>query len=378
MRRATWQDAYDAQVALWRFHQSQAGRVYQLTHYEENTKGLSEQTRHLLAAMYRAEREAIQVAQTVFVADEMCDVVRAAAATFQPEPLYTTDLIENAGFLYYETPFEVPDRFDRPTTIAAISWAPVVTFHSDLDDRIRKELDLEPDADVREQAEAIAGHVAALKGLPLMKPLTGSDKHREWVADIAGNRDLVMDGIALTLYEHGGAWDSEVGRDGPEWKQLFLANTAAPPVFPMHYTPWWFGMEFDGNEVDENGQPTGAAWWWRIVQTTLRLMQQRIAAHHVERPARASRRDAERHGVRRQDVTVVRLRRTHGDTGELETPGDRAPYSHRFIVSGHWRNQPYPSEGENVHRQIWISPYVKGPEDAPLRVAPQRVYVWSR
>jgi hypothetical protein len=36
----------------------------------------------------------------------------------------------------------------------------------------------------------------------------------------------------------------------------------------------------------------------------------------------------------------------------------------RFIVRGHWRNQWYPSEGRN--KPIWIMPYVKGPDGAPV------------
>jgi len=41
-----------------------------------------------------------------------------------------------------------------------------------------------------------------------------------------------------------------------------------------------------------------------------------------------------------------------------------------------WRNQWYPSLSQ--HRQKWISPYVKGPEDKPLVVRPRRVYQWTR
>lgn len=38
----------------------------------------------------------------------------------------------------------------------------------------------------------------------------------------------------------------------------------------------------------------------------------------------------------------------------------------RFIVSGHFRNQWYPGEG--IHKRIFIDPYIKGPEDAPLKM----------
>lgn len=39
--------------------------------------------------------------------------------------------------------------------------------------------------------------------------------------------------------------------------------------------------------------------------------------------------------------------------------------SHRWWVRGHFRNQYYPSTGD--HSLIWIEPYMKGPEDAPVK-----------
>ncbi len=47
-----------------------------------------------------------------------------------------------------------------------------------------------------------------------------------------------------------------------------------------------------------------------------------------------------------------------------ERRGGDVEWSRRWLVRGHWRNQWYPSE--QVHRTIWISPYVKGPEDRPF------------
>ncbi|WP_158170858.1 hypothetical protein [Rhodococcus sp. JT-3] len=41
-------------------------------------------------------------------------------------------------------------------------------------------------------------------------------------------------------------------------------------------------------------------------------------------------------------------------------------YSHRWVVRGHWRKQWYPSL--NRHIPIWITEYIAGPEDSPIRV----------
>jgi hypothetical protein len=53
--------------------------------------------------------------------------------------------------------------------------------------------------------------------------------------------------------------------------------------------------------------------------------------------------------------------------------GEGMQYSHRWLVSGHFRNQFYPSE--DTHKVIWIAPYVKGPDGAPLK---EKVFRVSR
>lgn len=55
--------------------------------------------------------------------------------------------------------------------------------------------------------------------------------------------------------------------------------------------------------------------------------------------------------------TVLPGQRLHGD-------GPARAYQNRWIVSGHWRNQFYPSR--NDHRPIWIDSHVKGPDGAPI------------
>ena len=45
--------------------------------------------------------------------------------------------------------------------------------------------------------------------------------------------------------------------------------------------------------------------------------------------------------------------------------GSGRGYRHRWLVLGHFRNQWYRSE--QTHKVIWIAPYVKGPDDAPLK-----------
>ena len=67
----------------------------------------------------------------------------------------------------------------------------------------------------------------------------------------------------------------------------------------------------------------------------------------------------------RPKVTVVQLRRR--DTHPAPTGTAGRTYSCRWVVSGHWRNQPYGPAGSKQYRPIWIEGYIKGPADQPLR-----------
>lgn len=48
----------------------------------------------------------------------------------------------------------------------------------------------------------------------------------------------------------------------------------------------------------------------------------------------------------------------------------------RFMVRGHWRNQAC-GEKLGQHRPVYVAPYLKGPEDAPLKSS-ETVFVWRR
>jgi hypothetical protein len=106
----------------------------------------------------------------------------------------------------------------------------------------------------------------------------------------------------------------------------------------------------------------------RFMYALWSLMAQPIAVPVTERPGRAFRRRWERTAPTAPhdgDVRVVTLRRaTHGGSGDGPEEDFGPEWSHRWIVRGHWRKQWYSSE--SVHRLIWISPFVKGPDDKPL------------
>ena len=71
--------------------------------------------------------------------------------------------------------------------------------------------------------------------------------------------------------------------------------------------------------------------------------------------------------------TVTYRRQIHINADGKEPSGEAR--DKRWWVSGHFRNQSYPSEG--VVRPIFIHPHIQGHPDAPLYVRP-RVNVVKR
>lgn len=115
-----------------------------------------------------------------------------------------------------------------------------------------------------------------------------------------------------------------------------------------------------------------------ILYATWTLMQQESIAQLVVQPV--DKKIAKAYGHRQQippTVLVVTLRVRRPPSGMPHEKGESSrEYHHQWIVSGHWRNQPY-GPGRSEYRKRWIAPYTKGPEDAPLLVK-DRVNLWRR
>jgi hypothetical protein len=69
---------------------------------------------------------------------------------------------------------------------------------------------------------------------------------------------------------------------------------------------------------------------------------------------------------------VVTLRRDAAERVRAFEAASRE-YRHRWWVAGHYRNQWYPSV--QLHRPVWIAPYLKGDPDAPML---EKVYAVKR
>lgn len=154
---------------------------------------------------------------------------------------------------------------------------------------------------------------------------------------------------------------------GSEWQALFysyrvLNEDGTPTVFGLTDSVSGIGLMTNLPEDDLR---------YRAVAAFNLLAEQEVVVTTVERPSRQIRRNAGRSG-RPSDVTIIQLPHRVYSPGGDGTNQNR--YSHQWLVTGHWRQQPYPSRQET--RPLWISPYVKGPEGKPL-VIKERRYVFN-
>lgn len=97
--------------------------------------------------------------------------------------------------------------------------------------------------------------------------------------------------------------------------------------------------------------------------------QVNVSTKVTEMPDRPARRRSERVKLDPK-VTVVKLRRLREPSDHEPGDGTGREWHHRWIVGGHWRNQPF-GPGRSLRRPVWIAPYVKGPEGKPLVSRPK-------
>lgn len=165
---------------------------------------------------------------------------------------------------------------------------------------------------------------------------------------------------------------AETGQVNP---QLSIVTDEVPPLVPVYGATLPVTAEpVSMAEIDAAlPQPVVAALAsaWLLIQQPLLIDRTR------ERPDKPTGRAYARDGLPVPDVTVVDLRRQY-------TPQDQDPdadsagrhYRHRWVVSGHWRNQAH-GPAQSLRRQTWVPSHVKGPQGAPL-LSTEKVNVWRR
>lgn len=327
--------ALDAQVQLIRFFRSDAGERYSrgftmsLRNSDQTQVGESYgQT----LDQWQANR--LDQCETYWVSGDMQTLVEHAAQTYPAnEPLLRVDLPTPTGFVLFERSSYFTDRWGKKLGFQALAWweaTPLMTGKGDYG----------------KYAGSGNGHVPGVEVAFYADPLDEEDEYNQ---DISLDYRKSQTSLALV---HVGFWPYDETIDGTLLEAIERG--------------------YDEPAIDSAQQLMS------YQKTFWRLIQQRIA--HIDRrsPERHALRRAQRAGflANTDEVKVVVLRKfKEQDQPDMPGEGNTVDWSHRWIVDGHWRNQYYSKAG--IHRQIWIHPFVKGPEGLPILVK-DKVYKWVR
>jgi len=294
------------------------------------------------ALFCKNESSRLTMAEAFQVTDDMCDLVRWAAVSLpEGHPFYLETLPTEYGFVWFDKPTRQRDIHGKVTTTRAVTWGrtsePVPAWLADtpLEDRNDDNVILtEPQPGVR---------------LNFYNDPTDMDDY--------SNRDII-ERLGVDKVLRGGRLQLQHSffysfgtKTVQEYDVEQLIDVDTPDDVPDTYATAYSAFNYV------------LALWILLGQTVTSATEADID--------RAARKRAGRAAIPPK-VTVITLRRRASGQSEGET---HVEWTHRWIVRGHWRNQYYPSE--NTNRLIWIAPYVKGPDDAPL-IQSQKVYRLAR
>ncbi len=139
---------------------------------------------------------------------------------------------------------------------------------------------------------------------------------------------------------------------------------------PLLFVDWAIGESLEEaasrltNSVPD-GAESAAVETLALFYTFCAFVKQRILTASPEAPDRATRRrlNKSEHADRSESlIRVVQLRRSERQTHSA-LDSDGVEWACQWIVKGHWHKYHH-SDGV---RSQWILPYVKGPEDKPLK-----------
>jgi hypothetical protein len=325
----------------------------------------------------RHERTLLEHATLWWVAEDMVDLLLASAAHV-PDDVHLADLpkMPGAGLVVFEKPWWGidADQPDRQVQVDALLWGaaqlPAIPH------RGRPEPTMALSTCTYRRMDFAMGLGAAELELALLTGGLGhAQQHRLPDAPTGPQTAVVHDADGRVVdveVTDGGPPASAKGQvaynlTGQTW--LPLGRSDWPVADPIGSAPWTMPDEARASMVED--RKVLAALW------TL-LHQQGIASTEVRRPQRQAVRRTQRAGIKPElaDVQVVTLRKLERTDSAPSDEHSAREWSHRWLVAGHWRWQPY-GPGRSLRRLTYVRPHVKGPADKPFHT-PTRVHAWVR
>jgi hypothetical protein len=273
-------------------------------------------------------RSSIRAGETFLVTKDMNELAEAASLNMPPEPLVPEDLPSTHGLLWIEDGIQTKDIRGTQNSTSVFLWS------------------------------------TTSSGVVVM---TWSYKYdmKDEVND-AMHKDLAKYAHAPNLMWTGYAGALKFGGLPP------VQYTAKNPIPTTAQIQWTDDNRLfvEGVEVETTTAGRNHELSWLIA--AWRLMQQTITSTTREQvPAKKVR----RFDLKDTMVSVITLRHRAPFREDGET---QVEWRHRWVVRGHWRHQPYKGEdGGVIYRWIYINPFIKGPEGAPLKRS-EKVNVWKQ
>lgn len=284
----------------------------------------------------------IERAENFFVSADMCELITYSTVMFDKSDKADVTLppVDN-GFVYFEQPFELKDIQGATVKVNAMLWrrTPVRVGNSLVDafichmwnDQYRTPDDIASVNDP-EQLSKMFGRTILQSEVDYYHRLNG-----RWGY------------VGMSTYADGqdiGPLNIEASEEvAAEYEKNGVAAIVAYTNVARFFHAFWLMMQQPLAEAVKSEQPD-------------RATRKRMAAANLP-----------------SDVTIIQFRRR--ESKKSEGPAKKVNWTHRWMVRGFWRWQPYKVEGEWIRKRIWIAPTIKGPEDKPL-VLKQKVNAFVR
>lgn len=137
----------------------------------------------------------------------------------------------------------------------------------------------------------------------------------------------------------------------------------------------WDGYRLMSDRENEGAEDNPGRKILPIIIKYLAFVNQRLLVSGEVEASRAVRKRFAREqpdlGTTVQFVTLRKRQYPHQTDGEVH----HLNWACQWWVSGHWRVY---DRGTPLERAVWIEPYIKGPEDKPLKAPKETIYVVSR
>lgn len=313
-------DTIQHQMALLRFMQSAKGRVVLDMQREVLAKDYTGKLPRDGEFTLQVHQRALHTGTPFFWGGAICKLLEATAPTIPNWTLTAEQLPCRSGFWWFEKPLILPgwEGGDINEPITAMSWVHVYELPEDA---------------------APAGSVVFM----------GEGEH---------NYPVRVYVTAFTRFQ----------------------GVNRPHGIPTTTVPWREGASLadliNSRETATIGNMERWSMKLRYFAAAMTFINQRILTTRAQSIPRHIQRQAARVLQHSPSVQVIELRAREHHYTERDGEPQARDWSHQWFVRGHWRQQWYPSLG--THQPKWIAPYVKGPDDKPLKAPSAQVFAVVR